>query len=56
MVGDSLGSDIAGARALGIRSVWLNRRPDSVLDSPEGVPVIERDFTNHDHTMDCLLR
>lgn len=46
-VGDSLHTDIAGANALGIRSVWLSHerektveevRPDHVLDSLAGFP------------------
>ncbi len=44
-VGDSLGSDVCGAQALGIRAVWVNRsgrppggvRPDVVVRSLEGM-------------------
>jgi putative hydrolase of the HAD superfamily len=38
-VGDSLGADVAGAEAMGIRSVWLTRRvkePDQVLAKHDG--------------------
>ena len=35
MVGDTLARDIAGARAVGIRSVWLNRRQTALrLEDP----------------------
>jgi FMN phosphatase YigB (HAD superfamily) len=34
-VGDSLESDVAGAKGAGLRSVWLNRRG---LVLPEGAP------------------
>lgn len=55
MVGDSLDSDIAGAQALDIRSVWLNRRPSIVTDRPRDVAIVERDFTDHDHALACVL-
>ena len=38
-VGDSLGADVAGAAAMGIRSVWITRRvkdPDKVLAAHDG--------------------
>ncbi len=38
-VGDSLGADVAGAAAMGIRSVWITRRvkhPDQVLEKYDG--------------------
>jgi len=56
MVGDSLASDIAGAQALGIRSIWLNRRPDQMSDRPQDVPMIQRDFSDHDRAVACLLQ
>lgn len=49
MVGDSLQRDIAGARALGIRAIWLNRdnksltddiTPDAVITSLDQLPEI----------------
>ena len=56
MVGDSLASDIDGARSFGIRSVWLNRRPDAAQDRPDGVDVIERDFSDHENALAQILR
>jgi putative hydrolase of the HAD superfamily len=47
MVGDSLANDIAGAAALGMRTVWVNRygfalppeiRPDAVIEDLRGLP------------------
>ncbi len=37
MVGDSLGSDIAGARSAGLRSIWVNRenRPNDATVAPD---------------------
>jgi putative hydrolase of the HAD superfamily len=46
VVGDSLVSDIAGAKAADIGSVWLKRRADSPDVAPEGVGVIQRDFAD----------
>jgi putative hydrolase of the HAD superfamily len=37
MVGDSLDRDVEGARAAGLRSVWINR---TGLPEPEGVTAI----------------
>ena len=55
MVGDSLASDVAGARSLGMRTVWLNRRPDTVLERPDGVEVIKRDFSDHENALARIL-
>jgi HAD superfamily hydrolase (TIGR01509 family) len=47
MVGDSLPNDIAGAAAVGMRTVWVNRhgfglppeiRPDAVIEDLRGLP------------------
>jgi FMN hydrolase / 5-amino-6-(5-phospho-D-ribitylamino)uracil phosphatase len=47
MVGDSLHHDIAGAAALGIRTIWLNRNgqppeadvePDAVIEDLRPLP------------------
>ena len=40
MIGDSLNRDIAGARAAGIRTIWINRYKRTLTDS-DGVPDIE---------------
>ena len=55
MVGDSLASDVAGAQAFGIRTVWLNRRPDKVKDEPRGVEVIEHDFSDQEQALAKIL-
>lgn len=56
MLGDSLTSDIAGAVGVGIPCVWLNRRPDSIpsVRPPDGVPIIERDFTDIESVVQVL--
>ncbi|EMA38987.1 HAD family hydrolase [Halococcus hamelinensis] len=50
-VGDSLQADVAGANALGIRSVWISHgeagpvdevRPDHIIESPVGLPDLLR--------------
>ncbi len=40
MIGDSLNRDIAGARAAGIRTIWINRYNRTLTDS-HPVPDIE---------------
>ena len=55
MVGDSLSSDVAGARLAGIRTVWLNRRPESTRDRPEDLTTIDRDFADHEQALDKIL-
>ena len=40
MIGDSLNRDIAGARAAGIRTIWINRYKRTLTDS-HGIPDIE---------------
>jgi FMN phosphatase YigB (HAD superfamily) len=49
MVGDSLPNDIAGAAALGMRTVWVNRfgaalpaeiRPDAVIEDLRGLAAV----------------
>ena len=54
MIGDSLTSDIAGARAAGIRCVWLKRREDSSDTPPEGVPLIAGDLQDTETVMRVL--
>lgn len=53
MVGNSLGSDIAGARAVGMKSIWLNRaslpndsetRPDAEVQTLGDIEPIVRDM------------
>jgi HAD superfamily hydrolase (TIGR01549 family) len=41
MVGDSWPADIAGARASGIRAIWLNPRHEPVPDGEAGVSQLE---------------
>jgi len=41
MIGDSWTADVEGARAAGVRAIWLNRTGAPVPDAPE-VEVIER--------------
>ena len=56
MVGDSLTSDIAGARAFGIRSVWLNRHPDKHPETLENVATLNRDFSDLERSLKAILR
>jgi len=39
-VGDSLDTDVAGARAAGLAVVWLDRRGPSSMTAPRNVPRI----------------
>ncbi|MCP4192663.1 MAG: HAD family hydrolase [Planctomycetaceae bacterium] len=55
MVGDSLESDIRGAQAAGIRTVWLKRRPELQGQLPTGIAVIERDFLKHEESLARIL-
>lgn len=55
MVGDSLSSDIAGATAANIRSVWLNRRPDVQSNAPEASATILSDFADLDHAVKLIV-
>lgn len=55
MVGDSLTTDIAGATALNIRSVWLKRHVDSPVKAPAAVATIERDLSDLDHCVNSIL-
>jgi putative hydrolase of the HAD superfamily len=41
MLGDSWLTDVAGARASGVRAVWLNRTGAAAPDSSDGAPVAE---------------
>jgi putative hydrolase of the HAD superfamily len=52
-IGDSLTHDIAGARSVGIHSIWLNRKRLSSIDAPH-VPDFEIE-TLHD-LLQCLER
>lgn len=42
MVGDDLRADIAGARAIGMRAIWVRRPPDRPDPAPPGVPDVTR--------------
>lgn len=55
MVGNSLSTDIAGAVAIGMRSVWLQRRPELQEQAPDHVAVIERDFNNVEDSIRTIL-
>ena len=55
MVGDSLSSDIEGARRAKIRSVWLKRRPDSHDTAPQGVATIEGDFSDVERAASLIV-
>ncbi len=55
MVGDSLTTDIAGAMALNIASVWLKRQPESSAQPPASVATIEGDLSDVEHCIDTIL-
>ena len=55
MVGDSLTSDIAGALAVGMNCVWLNRRPDLNAAAPAGVRSIAGDFSDVDSAIESIV-
>ncbi|MEM9406435.1 MAG: HAD family hydrolase [Acidobacteriota bacterium] len=55
MVGDSLTSDIAGALGVGLRSVWLDRRPELGREAPPGVPTLLGDFSDLGTTLQALF-
>ena len=55
VVGDSLASDIAGAVSIGMRCVWLKRRPELPNTAPDGVPTIERDFAELENSLEIIL-
>lgn len=55
MVGDSLTTDIAGATALNIRSVWLKRDVASQAVAPTAVSTIERDLSDLDLCVNAIL-
>jgi len=55
MVGDSLTTDIAGATALNIRSVWLNRQAENEIKAPGCVATIENDFNDLNHSIRTIL-
>jgi putative hydrolase of the HAD superfamily len=52
MIGDALDRDIAGAGAVGIRSIWVQRgpphrsepRPDAIIDSLTHLPAVLRSW------------
>lgn len=53
-IGDSLSTDVAGARAAGIRAVWFNRRRLAVPENmARPVPVIQ-DFTACDRALNVI--
>ena len=56
VVGDSLSSDIAGAVGVGMRCVWLKRRPDSTEQSPQDVRDIEQDFSDLESCLTTILQ
>jgi HAD superfamily hydrolase (TIGR01509 family) len=42
MVGDDLRADVGGARASGMRAIWVRRPPDRPDPAPPGVPAVTR--------------
>ena len=55
IVGDSLSSDIEGGLAMGIRCVWIRRRPECELRAPDGVEVIDRDFGDLEDSLSAIM-
>ncbi len=55
VVGDSLSSDIAGAVGIGMRCVWLKRRPELPNTAPAGVSTIEGDFADVENSLEIIL-